>query len=286
MNTDTILTGLKSFELKYNPEFLEAVLDKKEEITPYLIAALEQVRDDPKRQLKEYDDELYIYALILLGHFQEPQAHQVIIDLFSLPEPFPEELFGDIITECLPILLLRTCGGSIEGIKSLILNKNAYEFSRGSAIVAMSYAWVEGIVPRSELLSFFGGLFTGDEAAPDSFFYSQLAYTLCDICPEELVDVLNDALDRELFNDISINQDDIQQALDLGQEKSLARLREEIAKASLDDIYEALEYCTGAQIGMLPPPVITQPQVNKPKTNQVWKQPNLKPKKKKNFWEL
>ncbi|ELS34047.1 MULTISPECIES: DUF1186 domain-containing protein [Pseudanabaena] len=286
MNTDAILTGLKSFELKYNPEFVEAALDKKEEITPHLIAALEQVRDDPERQLEEQEGELYIYALILLGHFQEPKAHQVIIDLFSLPDPWPEDLFGDIVTEYLPILLLRTCGGSIEGIKSLILNKNAYEFSRGSAIVAMSYAWVEGIVPRSELLSFLGGLFTGDEAAPDSFFYSQLAYTLCDICPEGLVDVLSDALDRELVDEISINRDDIQKALDLGEEKSLAHLREEIAKASLDDIYEVLEYFPGAQIEMLPSPVITQPQMNKPKTNQVWNQPNLKPKKKKNFWEL
>jgi Protein of unknown function (DUF1186) len=59
-------------------------------------------------------------------------------------------LFGDSITGDLPIVLLRTCGGQVARIKELILNKEAYEYSRGSAQQALSYAAMEGYISREE----------------------------------------------------------------------------------------------------------------------------------------
>jgi len=46
---------------------------------------------------------------MLLGHFQAAEAHPAILNVFGLPEPYPEDLFGDLVTEQLPILLTRTC---------------------------------------------------------------------------------------------------------------------------------------------------------------------------------
>ncbi|RLB78142.1 MAG: hypothetical protein DRH24_14955 [Deltaproteobacteria bacterium] len=41
---------------------------------------------------------------MLLGHFREHRAHKVIVDLFSLPNNIPHELFGDITTGDLPVI--------------------------------------------------------------------------------------------------------------------------------------------------------------------------------------
>ncbi|RJP85577.1 MAG: DUF1186 domain-containing protein [Desulfobacteraceae bacterium] len=66
---------------------------------PRLIEILENVLADPEKYAE--DEILYdhIYAVMLLGHFKEPNAHKVIIGLFSLPGNMPSKLFGDITTQ-------------------------------------------------------------------------------------------------------------------------------------------------------------------------------------------
>ena len=95
-------------------------------LKPFLIEILENVLTDPGQYIENDGRYDHIYALMLLGHFKESKAHNVIVDLFSLPDKIPDELFGDLTTTDLPTLLLRTCGGSIERIKSLATNKNEY----------------------------------------------------------------------------------------------------------------------------------------------------------------
>ena len=81
----------------------------KEEITPHLIEILENALADPDSYIQNEDLYDHIYSLMLLGHFSEPKAHNVIIDLFCLPNDMPHELFGDLTTSDLPAILLRTC---------------------------------------------------------------------------------------------------------------------------------------------------------------------------------
>jgi len=114
----------------------------------------------------------HIYALVLLGHFKEQRAHQAIVEVFSLAPDIPYQLFGDLVTETLTIILFRTCGGSTDMIRSLILNRDADDYCRGSAMRAMVFAVAEGMIPREEVLALFGSLFTGYEAVPDSFAQS------------------------------------------------------------------------------------------------------------------
>jgi hypothetical protein len=60
---------------------------------------------------------------MLLGHFKKQSAHKLIIEIFSLPDNLPDQLFGDICTSNLPTILLNTCGGSVDHIKSMALDK-------------------------------------------------------------------------------------------------------------------------------------------------------------------
>jgi hypothetical protein len=242
LNIDQILASLEFFDRKYKRKQVEAALKQREEIIPHLIDILKKVSDNPNKYLEKENYFAHIYALMLLGHFKEPSSHQVIIDLFSLPEPIPEELFGDTITEDLPIILIRTCNGSIEGIKSLALNKNAYEFCRGSALQAIVYAVIEGILTREKALSFLGSLFTGEEADPSSHFYDQLACYICDLYPESLMETIKQAYENKLISPGYISLKDFEFTLLEGQENCLEEVQEEFIRRSgyLDNIHDSI----------------------------------------------
>jgi hypothetical protein len=217
---------------------------------------------------------------MLLGHWREAKAHQVIVDLSGLPTPFPYDLFGDITTEDLPIILLRTCDGSVEKIKELVANKNADEYTRGSGITAIAYAVIEGIITREDALSFFGGLFTENEATEDSTFYSQLACSICDLYPEELMDTIQEAYDQELIDKFFVGIEEFQKALKDGKEKCLADLSESFSNRSLDDIHKSMEWwaCFNRESD--------KPFGPKQPLFELWDKPAPKPKKKKAFWDL
>jgi hypothetical protein len=280
MNIEEILAGLDIYDGKYQREHIEAALNQKEEIIPHLIAILEKVRDNPQKYTGDSDHHAHVYALMLLGHWREAKAHQVIVDLSGLPTPFPYDLFGDITTEDLPIILLRTCDGSVEKIKELVANKNADEYTRGSGITAIAYAVIEGIITREDALSFFGGLFTKDEATEDSTFYSQLACSICDLYPEELMDIIQEAYDQELIDKFFVGIEEFQKALKDGKEKCLADLSESFSNRSLDDIHKSMEWwaCFNREKD--------KPSVPEPPSFDYWNNPAPKPKKKKAFWDL
>ena len=124
MELTEVLSAFEKFDGKYKRDEVTYALEHQEEITPYLIKILKNILDNPEEYITKKDYDAHIYALILLGYFRETKAHQLIIDLFSISDDFIYELFGDIATGNLPIVLFQTCGGSLENIKSLILNKN------------------------------------------------------------------------------------------------------------------------------------------------------------------
>ena len=140
MNISKILSDFQHYDGHYKRRQIDAAIKQKAEIIPELIKILEQVCADPDHYINDIRYYAHIYALMLLGHFREHQSHAVILDLFSLPDDQPYDLFGDLVTENLPTILVRTCGVSVEGIKRLITNKSADEYCRNSAIQAMSYA--------------------------------------------------------------------------------------------------------------------------------------------------
>jgi len=280
MNIEEILAGLEIYDGKYKRKEIDAALEQKEEIIPHLIALLEKVRDAPQKYAEAANYHGHVYALMLLGHWRETKAHQVIVDLVSLAEPLPENLFGDVITEDLPVILLRTCGGSLEKIKELVANKNADEFCRGAAITAITYAVIEEIISREDALSFLAGLFPADEATEDPGFYSQVACAICDLYPEEVMETIQRAYDRGIIDEVFIGIEDFQRALDKGKEKCLEDLRKEMAYRSSKDIHKNMEWWACFEQEKKKPSI-----PKKTKSNGSFNAAP-KPKKKKSFWDL
>jgi hypothetical protein len=233
------LSAHSPFDGEYKKEEVAAAIELKEEITPHLIKILENILDDSHQYSKEsiFD---HIYAVMLLGHFKEPKAHKVIVDIFSLPPDLPHYFFGDILTSDLPTLLVNTCDGSVELIKSLIVNKEAYDFCRGSANEALAYAVIKGYVSREEVLTFLASLFTGTEAEKGSAFWGVLANTACDLYPAEIMDTIRKGYNDGIIDPMSINIGDFESDLKLGKDKCLEKLKKEVEDRSLDDFHASM----------------------------------------------
>lgn len=237
-----ILESFRIFDGVYKKEQINAAIALKDEITPHLIEILENVIAAPE----EYDEnsDLYdqIYALMLLGHFKEPKAHKAIVDLLSLPDDLPDQIFGDLLTSNFPAILLNTCGGSVELIKSLILNKEADEYCRVAACRALTYAVVEGYVSRESVLEFFGAVFAGKETYDQSDFWGLMASSVCDLYPEESMDIIRQAYDDGLIMPQIIAYSDFEEALKRGKDKCLEELKIDFERNRLDDIHATMSW--------------------------------------------
>ena len=256
MKTDLTET-LAAFEVCdgiYKQEHVDAAIELQDEITPHLLNILENVLSSPSEYGGREDYFAHIYALMLLAHFKNPIAHKVIVDLFSLPGRASDELFGDIITEDLPFILLRTCGESFDSIKSLVLNKSTDEYCRSSAIRALVYAEALEMIPREEVVSFLGSLFAGSEAEEDhSDFLSLAAMHICDLCPEELMDTIREAYEDELIWPGMINYKEFEEVLREGREKCREKVKKEIQLNSFDDIHGRMAWWACFEQKQAPP---------------------------------
>lgn len=150
--------------------------------------------------------------------------------------------FGDITTSDLPVILLNTCAGSMDMIKSMALNKKADDYCRISALHAMAYAVVEGIVSREDVLDFYGSLFTGHETDSDSDFWGLLANLVCDLYPEELMDTINKAYTDNLISPGIIQYKEFEDTIKDGKEKCLYELRLNLENCSFDDIHASMSW--------------------------------------------
>jgi hypothetical protein len=239
MEINDILQAFEIFDREYKRSAINAAIARREEIIPHLIGVLENVLKNPEHYAdRERHYFGHIYAFILLGYFKETKAHDVIVDLASLPGDLPRELFGDSITGDLPIVLLRTCGGRIDRIKELILNKDAYEYSRGSALRALTYAVIEGYVTREEVLDFYQGLFTGDEASDTDSFHDVLAICIYDLYPEELMATIEKAYEKGLIHPGYVGYGEFTEVLKTGREKCLEKLRVQVEQKQINDIHK------------------------------------------------
>lgn len=166
---EEILEALDIWTGRTKRALVHEAIERYGDMAPRLLAIIDQVLADPDGYLKE-DHDLLPYALVLMAHLRDERAHQPMLALFSLPGELTHELLGYMCTSGLPFLLLRTCGGSLDGIRALVQNRQADEFLRWAAMETLVVAVHAGLADRRETIAFLAGLLTGEEAEPDSHF--------------------------------------------------------------------------------------------------------------------
>lgn len=242
LSIDEIVATLRTNSGEYEREMVEAAIQRREEVIPRLIEVLQRLMADPKPYIESEDLFDHIYAVMLLGHLKAVEAHRIIVDLFSLPDDMPYDLFGEVGTDNLPMILLRTCGGSLDLIRAMALNREANDYCRNSALEAMTYAVVEGIADRDETMAFFNTLFTGEETDPYSDFWGLLACNILQLYPQESMDVIKKGYEQGLISPGMVGYDAFEKALEAGRDKTLERLRADYARNSLDDIHKCMSW--------------------------------------------
>ncbi len=152
----------------YKREEMEEALTLREEITPLLLAILDDLAAEPERYAAG-NHHAEIYAVALLAHFRETRAHLPIIRAFSIPDEQREYLWSDMLTETLPALLCRTSGGDYTQILKIVRNRDAYEFLRSSAMEAIKLGVACGDLSREEGIALFAKEYVceGDVALED-----------------------------------------------------------------------------------------------------------------------
>ena len=245
---EELLADLDFWTGRTKIELVDEAIERWGEIVPHLLAHLELVIADSDGYFDE-DHDLLPYALLLLTHFREQRAHPLMLSLFALSGGVLNELLGDIKTTLLPAFLLRTSGGSLDGVKALVLNRSADQFVRWAAMEALCLAVAAGMADRTEIIDFLKGLLTGEEDVPDSYFWAGVANSLCDLYPDDVMEVVRKAYEDGLIIPGAINLKDFERTLVLGLEDSLANVRRELAWRVPDNIEELLAMCEAVDDG-------------------------------------
>lgn len=258
---------------------VEEALTRQEEITPHLLRILKDVGENPLRYSLEGGN-AHVYAALLLSHFREPAAHLPFIQAFSIAEEQLMDLWGDMTTETLPTLLYQTCDGSIAAIKALIDNREADQYVRCAAMEALSYVVAFDPLQRDEVVNFFQGLFSGSEADPDSYFWGNLTATLCDLHPEESMEIIRKAFADGVVRPGFIGLADVEQAGARNREEAMTSLRSWVAARMPADIHAYISWFSEFHPEVQTPPPAPSPADQKSKAANKNKAP--KKAKKRN----
>jgi hypothetical protein len=226
-----IITAFALFEGSYKREEVEAAIERKDEIAPFLLRTLERVLEYPEEYFDEPDFFGHYYALNLLGYFRYPAAHNVMLDLAGLPEEVLHEVFGDSITEDFSHVLADTCNGDVTGIIALLRNRRAGLYARAAAADALCYTVADGIVPRGEVLAVLTEIFSswsneddGDEDLQE--LPGLISYCLLDLDPVASLPLIVEAWEAGVIPDFFMTEKDLAHFSTMGEDDGLTELAE------------------------------------------------------------
>lgn len=221
MEIPEILATLSEYTGRFPSEAVAEAVSKKEEITPHLLRALENVANGGD-QVDDRADHLALYAAYLLAQFREKAAFRLLLKIASFPEEKVDFVFGGSITEGLHEILASVFDGDTNAINELILNPEAYEFVRGAAIETYLVLAHTGIISREAACEQFKLLFAGLEREPGQA-WNALVCAVGDLPAPEFLAEVREAFDADLIDPWCVEFEDI--------EDDAARIFDEVVAA-------------------------------------------------------
>ncbi|MFZ4857422.1 MAG: DUF1186 domain-containing protein [Desulfuromonadaceae bacterium] len=234
--TNELIAAFDAVPEKYLREEVEEAVSLREEITPLLIAILDEIVVDPVRYIEE-GHSAEIYAVALLAHFRETKAHLPIIRAFSIPDEQREYIWCDMLTETLPALLCRTAGGDYSAVIELIRNRDAYEYLRTSALEALKLGIASGDLSRDKGMALFASLFDETLADPKEYFWASLVMDLLDLYPEELISEIRDLFAKGFVFEGEVSLKNVEDEMAEGYDKAMEKLQKQAGWSLPEDIH-------------------------------------------------
>jgi len=196
---------------------IEAAIAKRKQITPHLLAILEDATFRIDEIIEDDNYQGHLYAMYLLAQFREERAYPFIIELFSYPGEIPHAIAGDVLTEDLCRILASVCGKNIEPLKQLIENSSINEYVRAACQASLVTLVGCGLIKRKEVVEYFRSLFQEKLEKKPSFVWDHLVVSCSSLYPEELYEEISHAFELDLINRTFISLEDV--ATTLAEEK-------------------------------------------------------------------
>ena len=230
-------------QIEYNngefpEEQLKEIINHKEEFIPELIDILKNAKENYEEILEKPNYFAHIYAIFLLAQFKEVGSFSPIIDLISLPNEIPDDIFGDFLTEDLHKILASVCGGDTQSIKTLVEDSNVNEYVRCAAIKSFIVLLGEGVLSQSEVIEYYKSLFSEKLEREFSQVWNELIYDSCEVGPSELYEFIKKAYADGLVDDECIALEEVDEAIKIHDIKKFAKLKDEGYAFIVDTIDE------------------------------------------------
>lgn len=149
-----VINELRYYNGKFPRKALERAMQGKDEVTPLLLKALDEVLEDPAIATEDEDYMLHVYALYLLAQFREQRAFPKIIELILLSPGDVEFMLGDTITESLQNILYSTYNGDLSLLEGVIENPDVELYARGSTLDVLGQLCLDGEISKEYLLAY------------------------------------------------------------------------------------------------------------------------------------
>lgn len=222
-------------------EVLGKVIYRREEAVPLLLNILCKVRNNPGKYRDEKGYFAHIYAAYLLAQFRVKEAYPILIDILSLPDDLPYDLFGDSILEAGSRMLASVCKADTSLIKVLAENEKADEYMRSQASEALAILVLQGVLEREEVLAYYKELFQATSIKSNPLLLASLVHACCDIYPEELYEDIKKCYEEDLVDESVINLEDVDDVMKLGQDYVLEESRNDTHLQLIEDTIAELE---------------------------------------------
>ena len=169
MTPQEIIQALTPFTGTFPEAAFRAALEQKDDITPLLLQALEEVAADPVAAAKRKDWMLPTFAIYLLAQFRERRAFPLLMRISAAPGETTCDLFGDTVSSGLCQVLASIYDGDPAPLKALVVNPQANEFARAAALDTLLVLEATGQMPRDEVVEYLRGLLRGGMPPDESY---------------------------------------------------------------------------------------------------------------------
>jgi hypothetical protein len=146
-NLEAIINRLDDDEGGFPSDAIEEARKRAQEITPLLIALIEDATHDC-RQGHLGSCYGHFYGAFLLAEFHAVEAWPAIRNAISLPGDKPYELFGDAITEDFGCIIATLSGDGLEPIDELITDRSVDEYVRWATCDTILYRVRDGLLSK------------------------------------------------------------------------------------------------------------------------------------------
>lgn len=227
-------------------EALAAILSRREEAVPELLAILQKLKDVPVGAAVTLSDWSWFLSAYLLAQFRERKAVPLLLAQFSMSPEHLERMFRDILREDLPRLLATFCAEDASPLRGLVGNKSIHESVRASALWGYTLLAAVGAVPVEEVKAFYRELMGRElgggklERVPSQVWTSLVAGCAA-LHAQDLRREILRAYEEELADAGAYSMKEVLGEWSLAPSESLKRLGEE-SGGLIRDIWEEIEF--------------------------------------------